>query len=667
MTGVTELRPATRRQAMQQARQSRRPSRLGCPAGTADPGPGQDPSAGFPRLLEQVWEAAGGRGLPGAVDLLLTLDGRVPADVSLRALTVADECAAEALFGLSWRDGRTRASADRTDSAHPAFLGALGLTRGGRLVVGVPSRGLTTPPDELVGGVMRVPWSAAALDRYSELLSHARSRQRAALSDCRAWLAALGDDARDELLQELREAALRTAPFVLYQGDHRYTNFRERNNLTGKTLWAAHPDCALVRLDGVPLELWADGDVTATVCLTLLVRSAGFARIEEANGTQLTLDHVAFLLERTRRTYDDAGGPAVPPPARSAGVADLHDLAVALSTHRRRLGEHVQLYREIHGALMHKVERAARPLGSRVGKRERRLCRRLSQQLPVAGGSVADLKDALAADPAWLTVPLGEHATGFEALVHATVDGARQAFEADFAMSRGLRALVRLQQAMRRQDWAEIASWELPAYYCCVVAAPDAPRLFEGSADRVADAAWAMSSRMQYNSWHFIAGNLPRTPPVVARDYFVPPTIPDLAYFSDQHHRGHVAARVRFSIRSPQAVTILGRRFHGFVDLRLLRCEGHPFTEDDLLQAHRVSGLVATATELLGNLVAAGASCEVTAFDSAWHWRQVTGASTPRREHSHDDHGDSHDDSHDDSRVGSRLCPAHDLRVERDA
>jgi hypothetical protein len=130
---------------------------------------------------------------------------------------------------------------------------------------------------------------------------------------------------------------------------------------------------------------------------------------------------------------------------------------------------------------------------------------------------------------------------------------------------------------------------------------------------------------MQYNSWHFIVGNLPKVPAVVARDYFVPPTVPDLAYFSDQHHHGHVAARVRFSIRSPQPVDVLGRMFNGFIDLRLLRCAGLPFDEQDLLAAHRSSVFIARATSLAAVLVANGENVEVTSFDSHWHWATITG------------------------------------------
>lgn len=135
-----------------------------------------------------------------------------------------------------------------------------------------------------------------------------------------------------------------------------------------------------------------------------------------------------------------------------------------------------------------------------------------------------------------------------------------------------------------------------------------------------------MSSRMQYNSWHFIAGNLPKVPEVTARDHFVPPTIPDIAFYSDQHHHGHVANRVRFSIRSPQAVEVLDRAFNGFMDLRLLRCEGPPFDEQDVLAAHRTSAFVARATSSAARLVAEGKGIEVTSFDSAWHWATIAEA-----------------------------------------
>ena len=282
-----------------------------------------------------------------------------------------------------------------------------------------------------------------------------------------------------------------------------------------------------------------------------------------------------------------------------------------------------QLYREIHGPLMHKIERVAPAPSDAMRQREAQLCERLTERLPVAGGTLAELGAGIAAAPAWLAEPHAEFATGLESLLYETVRAATEVFDCDMAMSRGIRSLTALVRALRAEQWGEIAQWEPPLFYCCVVPSAQADRHFGGSSTWLADTAWSISSRMRYNSWHFLVGNLPKVPEVVARDYFVPPVIPDIAYYSDQHHHGHVAAKVRFSIRSPQPVEVLGRMFNGFIDLRLLRCEGAPFDERDMLAAHRASAFAATAVGAAAALVADGTDIDVTAFDSRWHWESI--------------------------------------------
>jgi hypothetical protein len=215
--------------------------------------------------------------------------------------------------------------------------------------------------------------------------------------------------------------------------------------------------------------------------------------------------------------------------------------------------------------------------------------------------------------------------TGLESLIYETVRAATTIFDPDFAMSRGMRSLTALIETLRAEDWAAITTWDMPHFFCCVVPVRAARAYFGDSAEHLADVAWSMSARMQYNSWHFLVGNLPKVPEVVTRDYFVPPTIPDIAHYSDQHHHGHVAAKVRFSIRSPQAVKVLDRTLNGFVDLRLLRCGGLPFDEQDLLVSHRTSAFIAKATGLAAALVAEGADVDIAAFDSQWHWGRIAG------------------------------------------
>ncbi|NBM20939.1 hypothetical protein [Streptomyces sp. GC420] len=633
-----------RRAVNARKRMSRRPSRLGTPAGsTAKPDRVREPDAGFPGLLKRVWRrAAEAADLPSSLDVLLTLDGHVPGDVQLRALDCAQQAALTALCGLTWHDpdpadgpaaeaAATRAEepADRAPgpSGAPAFLGEIGLAANGRIAVRIPG-GRPLDPRDLIGGVRRVPWTPTALAAYRQELARTAERLARSAADCRAWLAAQGPGGRDALLAQAGEAALRTAPFVLYQEDKQYTNFRDHNTLTGKTLWPGHPDCALNALRQLPLDLWSDHDTQLVVCLTLLIRSGGFGRIEEANGTQLTVDHVAHTLERVRRGYNAVPGGEPVPAAASRRVADLHDLATALHERRRAVGRSTQLYREIHGALMHKAERVAAAPGAAARARQDAVVERLRTKLPPAGATLAELGRAVAAAPGWLAEPHGAFGTGLESLVHETVAATAEAFDADFAMSRGMRSLPALVRALRARDWAEICDWDITHFFCCVVPLPRAADHFGGSPAALADAAWAMSSRMQYNSWHFVAGNLPPVPEVAARDHFVPPTVPDIAFHSDQHHHGHVHNNVRFSIRSPQPVQVGGRRFDGFMDLRLLRCAGDPFGEQDLLAAQQVSAFIARATELAAQLVTAGKELEVTAFDSGWHWESITGGRT---------------------------------------
>ncbi|MER6983453.1 hypothetical protein ABT317_42490, partial [Streptomyces carpinensis] len=107
-------RPESRRAANARKRISRRPSRLGLPAGsTAKPDRVREVDAGFPGLLKRVWRrAAEAEDLRASLDVLLTLDGHVPGDIQLRALNTAEQAALTALCGLSWREaGNTSGAA----------------------------------------------------------------------------------------------------------------------------------------------------------------------------------------------------------------------------------------------------------------------------------------------------------------------------------------------------------------------------------------------------------------------------------------------------------------------------------------------------------------------------------------------------------------------------
>lgn len=597
---------------------SRRPSRYGEAAGSAVPPCSAVDSAGFPMLLASTLEQARAQETAeDALSILLTLGGHLPADVSRRALAPEERAGLEARFGGS-RAGRV----DR-----PAFTGTLGLTTTGKPFLGVPTRRHPRHRGELAGVAWTAPWSAEDLTAFEQALGDFHHREIRTVQLCREWLRSLRRDDLAATIVELRDAASRTAPFILYRGDTVYSNFREPNNLTGKTLQPCHPDCLLHGLETLPQSLWTDDDAVIVVCLTLLVRSGGYARIEEFNGTQLALDDVAEFLDAKGSMYGmerQVGATAGPERA----VGQLSRLSEQLQQRRADLRGERMFYREIYGPVLHKIERFAQRT-AHVSSTETELCQGLSQSLPLTGASLTDNIAQLREEGMWLTRPHGNFSLGLESLVFHVVRSCLDAFEVDFAMSRGMRSLPALINALRAEDWGEIVSWELPDYFCCVLPSVRALPSFGESWETVADAAWAMSSRMQYNSWHFLPGNLPKTPVVVNRDYFVPPTMPDVAYFSDQHHRGHVTNHVRFSIRSPQGIAVEASRLEGFVDLRLLRCTGEALTEHDVAIADRTSKLIAAATELVASVVSDGEHLEVAAFDHLWHRSWIQRALAP--------------------------------------
>ncbi|MFE1553357.1 hypothetical protein ACFW8X_38085, partial [Streptomyces sp. NPDC058718] len=216
----------SRRASNARKRISRRPSRLGIPAGTLTPDRAQQPDAGFPGLLKRTWQRAGEAGdLRAGIEVLLTLDGHVPADVQLRALGAKEEAALVALCGLTWRTeegdgddaslrsvcgltwreeedgGEDLAGVDQAGDDDPVFVGEVALATTGRIVLRVPAQEPLSR-DGLAGGIWRVPWTSRTLETYRQELRRAEARLARSVADCRAWLAEQGPEGRDALLEQ---------------------------------------------------------------------------------------------------------------------------------------------------------------------------------------------------------------------------------------------------------------------------------------------------------------------------------------------------------------------------------------------------------------------------------------------------------------------------------
>lgn len=599
----------SRREAMIEQRRSKRPSRGDRPAGSTAQPDRQLDDAGFTELLRRTLASArAAEQLPAAIEILLTLDGHLPAESARRSLTREETVAVSVL--------------SRPDRAEPGpdevvFTSALALSPSGRLVITVPRHRALPAEAAATGVAARVPWGPADLAEYRKLIAAADAEARWEIGELRSYLAGLGEDGRAQAVNALRGAVFLVPPVMFYAGRNMFANLRDPGNLTGKTLTPTHPDCYFHHLDKLPFDLWTDEEAVVVGCLWLLYQSGGPNRIESSNGFQLSLPNVTDNLRHQAALYAGAGSPLEVPDGR-VPAAELQSLALELAKVRLGLVQHRRLYYEINATTRRKAERLL-PQPSGPDLAERFVCERIAPLLPGSAGSFAEVLAAVRAQPDWLAEPVAGAPTGFEALIETTVRSALELLDADYAMSRGLRSLPRLIDALATEDWAEIVSWELPSFYCCVVPSWRAVRLFDGDFARLADSTWAIAARMQYNTWHVMPGNLPKNPAVQARDFLAPHVLPDIAIHSDLHHRGHVANNIRFSARSPETVVVAGFPFKSLTDIRVLRCEGPAFTEQELLPVTSMARFLAQLSESVAELALAGRRIEVSSFDHRWY------------------------------------------------
>lgn len=621
----------SRREAMEAKRGSKRPSRSGRPAGTSQPVHHLG-RAGFSAMLDGVVESARSRPTVGEMlDTVLTLGGQLPRERGVAALDALDRCGLEVLA----EGAAAGRPADMTGWSEPGsvFTSVVGITSHGRLVVSVPGRRTFPPEAQEYGVVAWVPWTAEDLERFRERRDALLTREAAEVAECRDHLRGLPSGEVVALVGDLRRAVSLVPPTQFYRGRTVLSNLRDEDNLTGKSLPPGHPDCIFTALLRLPVEDWSDDDVVTVCSLWVLYVSGGPNRMESSNGHHLDLERVWTNLRSVRDVYAAATLAVDLPdlPAERPGLPEVLRVAEQLSAARTQLIEGRALSYYINATTRSKLERALPPATPGTAP-ERAVVGALAAVVPnaTAATTLDDVVRAVRTEPQWLCRPDEAGTIGLERVIWGTVAAAVDAFDADFALSRGLRSLPRLVRALRDRDFREIVSWELPEFYCCVVPSRRAIAFHDGDRIAAADAAWAMSARMAYNTWHVMPGNLPKNDDVDARDFLAPHVLPDIADFSDLHHRGHVLNSVTYSARSPEKVLVDGHVFKSLTDLRVLRCSGEPFVLPDLVPVARIARFLADTVTVAAELAAAGHEPVVRAFDHEWHRATIVDGVAPR-------------------------------------
>ncbi|HEY6879431.1 MAG TPA: hypothetical protein VI299_15495 [Polyangiales bacterium] len=406
-------------------------------------------------------------------------------------------------------------------------------------------------------------------------------------------------------------------PILIYVGDDVFTNFASFNNLLGKSS-GSREGMLLDDLTASRSRTLTPSEREFLVCFYLLKR-AGF-RGEEFNGQQLRL--------RTLRTYFVAKLEELSTLARVSVLdpsADLLELALRCATLKQELRQTHFTYRKINGLCFNKVERYAPRSSLNISPEG------LPASLVEPIHRVFGLEHSQYATVDAYFRALAKHACDLrdgdirsifyvDQLLELIVRGCMYELDADIGMTRGPRDWRFLQENVAASNHSVLTGASTQEYFCAVFASERTKKELATSAGLIVKVLKAISQRMMFNSWHYMPGYFAAPLADGDRHFYVPPRMSDTAVWSDQHHPGHVLARVRYSIRSPASVVLCGRKFPGIVDIRLMKSSGIPFTDSELLRAREYTGYIRALQQgLADECQARGKSYRITSFDKAWY------------------------------------------------
>lgn len=618
MSAIETSASTSRSALIAKKRESRRPSRAGTPAGTAEPpARAEDPqgAALLRRLVTVARKASEAETITGTLQHLLTLGGELTFDDGLRALDRLDRVAVNTIL-----QGQAHLVHEfEAGDAH--FVSEIGLDEVGRLVVTTPLRRQLGAAARDLGVAARVAWSDTDIAEFADRVEHERKALSKEVDECRSYLSGMTQSERAEIIDQLRNALLSVPPIQLNRGRQVLSNLRGETNFTGKTLSPHSPQCFFTDLANLPLTLWNDDEVVVVACLWLSYRSGGAHRMESLNGAHIDLETVWNNLLAVSEEYHHAFFKVRLPqlPERRPGLPEVLEYANALNQARTELVAARALAHRIVGPTRAKREFAMPPFG-RLSRQEATVLARLTKLIPGTGacGSLAEMVNVLRGNR-WLLEPAGNEATGIESIIASVVDTAVEAFDADFALTRGVRDYPALVAALDSGDLTNVIRWELPAFYCCVIPSRELLGQSKLTLEQLTDIVWSMSARMQYNTWHVIPGNLPPGTLTQVRDFLAPQTLPDIAENMDYFHRGHVVGGVKHTLRSPERVMVAGHLFSSLTDLRLVRTRDVLFTPVELGAVIHIARFLADCLEELATFCLSGDGVCITSFDSPWH------------------------------------------------
>ncbi|ADG06900.1 hypothetical protein [Kyrpidia tusciae] len=587
-------------------------------------------SHGFRDLIRETGEAVRSSiRVSDMIAQIVTVNGRIRLDDGLRSLTDLQLEFYEAFR----KEGYTSPLMDWADCRLGMRTFGLGMRAYGRILwFDAGPEGMTPvgpPPGEndVIFGYVLVPEYICEDVRFAYLRKRAVQAKWYESAMC-----CMQERTPRELVDMLRFcsfAIYHMAPVLFYTEEETYTNFYRHNNLISDDGEGNSRGYLFDHLAEKPLSEWTDNQIWFVYSLYFLLRSGPPARGEEFNGCQLTPPRLRDFFERKFRDYRLWTTSISDADAERFRKADIPAQAEMLRGWRESLAVDRLFYREINGLNLLKRE-TSMPRDAvstdwgmfpddlqryfaavyEINVTEypnfyevmRLLIRRFAEAGPKPKRYCADVLSPI------------------EEIVYTIVRSAVWHSNSDIGMSRSIRDYTAFTRAVRENRIRDLCEFKHTDYFCCVVPSLAMVRGMKEHQPFLSGVLKAISTRMQYNSWHYLPGNFPFDAVPPGRHFYFPPEMPDTAEWSDQHHKGHILASVRYSIRSPYHVTLDGRKFLAFFDLRLMRQSGPPYHEADLVEAVRYTCyLHAVYQALLDEAAESGFAFRFEGFTKEWY------------------------------------------------
>jgi hypothetical protein len=541
------------------------------------PAPGVESVGLDSTLLGLASTVAAAPTLSGKVEAIVTIDGRNPLPLGLSSLSPWQQ----ALYAVARQRG-LRGVAQGADARELV----LGVRSNGRILLAPAAAELSD-----AGQVFAHVWvTAADMMAVEAAYLQARAAEESRTGEMERALASWTDADAQRRAGRIAEALDHVDPIIVHLEQESLSNTPHDNNLLKSRGGVDSEQYLLSRLPVLPLTEWSAAAKIFVYCFDLLL-DAGF-RGEEFNSHYLSPARLSAFFDRTLASYV-AAMPALP---ISGVTAPLAEKAASIKTGRAALAPNHQFYRWVHGITLYKEQRffvKDQPTTDDVSALPASVRTYLESFVSLAPSDSCYAAFRLFVEHSCrLDGPslLGLHP--IEAAIVLLIDAATEDLASDIGMSRGLRCLADFASAYDADDAERANGWTQAAYFCAVVPQRIARRRGVASTRAARNVLKAISARMRFNSWHYMPGHFSRERCPAERHFYLPPALSDTAEWSDQRHRGHMAAEVRYSIRAPAPLTYRGKSFPGLLDLRVMRRAGTPYTLSDLKRANEYVSLL---------------------------------------------------------------------------